>query len=60
MNDDGQQLVYLSHGEQAVVARNGETLEGTYKVLGIDPQRIEFEHLPTGEKQVLALTANDN
>ena len=60
LNDGGQQVVYLSHGEQTVIARNGETLEGTYKVLGIEPQRIEFEHIPTGEKQVLALTATDN
>jgi len=60
MNDEGQQVVYLSRGDQAIVARGGETLEGTYKVLNIEPQRIEFEHIPTGEKQVLALPATDN
>ncbi len=60
MNDEGQQVVYLSRGDQALVARDGETLEGTYKVLGIEPRRIQFEYLPTGEKQELALTATDN
>ncbi|GGC87189.1 hypothetical protein [Undibacterium terreum] len=60
MNDDGQQVVYLSRGDQAIIARNGDTLEGTYKVLGIEQQRIQFEYLPTGEKQELALTATEN
>jgi hypothetical protein len=59
MNDEGQQVVYLSRGDQALVARQGDTLEGTYKVVSIDAQRIEFEHLPTGEKQVMTLTANN-
>lgn len=60
MNDDGAQVIYLSRGDQALIARNGETLEGTYKVLAIDSQHIEFEHLPTGEKQTLPLPASDN
>jgi len=60
MNDDGNIIVYLSHGDQALVVRNGETLEGTYKVLTIDSQHIEFEHLPTGEKQSLPIPASEN
>jgi hypothetical protein len=60
MNDDGEQLLYLSRGDQTFIARSGETLEGAYKVLGIDAQGIEFEHLPTGEKQTLTIPASEN
>jgi hypothetical protein len=59
LNDDGQQVVYLSRGEQMLLARHGEVLEGAYKVLAVSSQRIEFEHLATGEKQSLAI-ANPN
>jgi hypothetical protein len=60
LNDAGEQVVYLSHGDQALSAHVGETLEGTYKVLGIEPLSIAFEYLPTGEKQQLILTAIEN
>ena len=60
MNDDGKQVLYLSMGDKMLVARNGDTVEGSYKVLGIEPQQIEFEYLPTGDKQTLTITATDN
>ncbi|GAB3265894.1 hypothetical protein [Chitinimonas naiadis] len=60
LNDGGDQVIYLSHGDQTVIARAGETLESTYKVLGIDAQRIEFEYLPTGDKQSLTIAAPEN
>jgi hypothetical protein len=60
MTDNQELVVYLGRGEQALVARNGETLEGTYKVVNITGQQIEFEHLPTGEKQTLLFSAVNN
>jgi len=60
MNDDGVQVIYLSHGDNALIARVGETLESAYKVLVVDGQHIEFEHLPTGEKQTMTIPASDN
>jgi len=60
MNDSAEQVVYLAHGEQALVARTGEVIEGTYKVLGITQTQIEFEYIPTGVKQALTLPARDN
>ncbi|WP_284196769.1 hypothetical protein [Chitinimonas prasina] len=59
LHDGGEQVVYLSQGEQTLIARVGETLGATYKVLGMDAQRIEFEYLPTGDKQQLALPASE-
>jgi hypothetical protein len=60
MNDDGTQVIYLSRGDQTVIARSGENLDSTYKVLNIDNQRIEFEYLPSGEKQTLTIPTSDN
>jgi hypothetical protein len=60
MNDDGEQVIYLSKGDQTFIARNGEALDSAYKVLGIDAQHIEFEYMPTGEKQTLSIPASDN
>lgn len=60
MNDSAEHVVYLAHGEQALVARTGEVIEGTYKVLGITQNQIEFEYIPTGVKQALTLPARDN
>lgn len=60
MNDSGTEVVYLSQGEQMLFARRGETLQGTFKVLQISPRQIEFLHVPTGEKLLMALPAPDN
>lgn len=58
-NDSGQQMIYLSKGEQIVVVQGGETLDGTYKVVSIEQDHIEFEYLPSGEKQLLPIPAPD-
>jgi len=60
LNDGGTEVVYLSHGEQTLVAKPGETLESTYKVLSVAAQRIDFEYLPTGDTQSLTIAAPDN
>lgn len=54
---DGIDIVYISRGDQAFVARSGETLEGSYKIASIDRLAIEFEYLPSGEKQRLVIPA---
>jgi len=60
MNDDAGQVVYLGRGDQALIAHAGEVLEGTYKVLEITATQMEFEHMPTGQKQTLTFPARDN
>jgi hypothetical protein len=60
MNDSADQVVYLGHGEQALLARPGDVLENTYKVLTINASQIEFEHLPSGQKQLLAIPASEH
>jgi hypothetical protein len=59
LDDDGVEVVYVSQGERSWAVRTGETLDGTYKVLNLEPQRIEFEYLPTGMRQTLSLPASE-
>lgn len=58
MDDGGKAVIYLSRANDTFVIRPGDTLEGTYRVLAMDPRRIEFEHIPTGTKQVLLVPAS--
>lgn len=53
LNDGGERVVYLGRGEQLILARAEDTVEGVYKVLKMSTTEIEFLHLPTGEKQIL-------
>jgi hypothetical protein len=59
-SDGADQVVYLAHGDLAVVARLGDVIETNYKVIGVTPTQIEFEYLPTGDKQPLVFPARDN
>ncbi|WP_426344810.1 hypothetical protein ACN9MU_15125 [Pseudoduganella sp. R-32] len=58
LKDGADEIVYLGRGDQPVVARAGEVLESTYKVISITPTQIEFEHLPTKQRQVLSMQSN--
>lgn len=60
MNDGADQVIYLSNGDQVVLARRGDVLEGGYKVSSISPTQIEFESVSSGLKQPLAIPAKDN
>ncbi len=60
MNDNADHVVYLGKGDQALLARVGVTLDGTYKVVAINAQQIEFQHIPSGQKQTLAFPVRDN
>ncbi|MBA5689980.1 hypothetical protein [Rugamonas apoptosis] len=60
MNDNAEQMIYLARGEQAYVARPGETLDGIYKVIAVTAAQVEFEHLPTGVRQALVFPAQQN
>lgn len=53
LSDGGEQVVYLGRGEQLILVRAEDTVEGVYKVLKMSANEIEFLHLPTGEKQIL-------
>jgi hypothetical protein len=58
-DESGGQMIYLARGDQAMSAQQGDVLDGTYKVLSVDADRIEFEYMPTGDKQTLNIPAAD-
>jgi hypothetical protein len=60
MNDGSDSVVYLSKGDQVVVARSGDLLDGGYKVSAISPTHIEFETVSSGFTQPLAIPAKEN
>ena len=59
MADDGNRVVYLGRGEQLLLARSGDVLEDTYKVVDIGPSQIDFETVATGLRQTLAIPAQN-
>lgn len=59
MSDDGKRVIYLSRGEQLLVARDGEVLDGTYKVASIGAASIEFETVASGLRQTLPIPAQE-
>lgn len=58
--DGSEQIIYLSKGEQIVLAKVGDTLDGQYKVVVIEPRRIDFQHIDSNETQSLSLPATEN
>jgi len=59
MRDGSDTVVYLSLGEQMVLARSGETLDGGYKVAAITASQIEFESVAQGVRQTLPIPTQD-
>jgi len=59
-SDAGEELVYLGRGDQIVLARARDTVDGIYRVETIEESRISFQHLPSGEKQILIINAPAN
>lgn len=59
MNDGAQRVVYLSRGEQVLLAHQGDLLDGSYKVLAIGSAQIEFEAVSSGFRQTLPIPVQD-
>lgn len=47
--------VFLQRGEQSFLVRTGATIEGTYRVDSITPQRLNMTYLPLGQSQSLSI-----
>jgi hypothetical protein len=60
MNDGNDRVVYLGRGENVLLARVGDVLESSYRVVGIGTTQIDFESLPSGVKQSLVIPVRDN
>ena len=53
--EDSVWEVYLSRGDQSFLVREGGTLEGTYRIDSITPQRLTVTYLPLGQSQSLSI-----
>lgn len=60
MNDGADRVLYLANGDQVLLARLDDVLDGGYKVSAISATQIEFESVSSGLKQSLAIPAKDN
>lgn len=51
--DDGRVTVYLSEGERNLAVRQGEIINGTYRVKRISPTAVTFVYIPMNKQQTL-------
>ena len=54
---EGKQLIVLAKGNALFFAKEGETLEGGYRVESISGERITFLYLPLGVRDTLTMDA---
>jgi hypothetical protein len=54
---DSVMEIYLGHGEDIFPVKQGDTLEGQYKVEAVSSSEIAFVHLPSGIRQTLEFNA---
>jgi hypothetical protein len=59
MDTGSEQLVYLGRGDQIQLAKIGESIDGTYKLLSVSKTHLEFEIVATGERQSLPIPATE-
>lgn len=59
MSDGNDHVIYLGQGEQLVSARQGDVLDGHYKVVAIRAAQMEFEDTTSGGRHVLPLPVQD-
>ncbi|GJI98203.1 hypothetical protein RugamoR57_49210 [Duganella caerulea] len=59
MSDGDDRVIYLGQGDQLVPARQGDLLDGHYKVVLIGAAQMEFEDTTSGLRQLLPLPVQD-
>lgn len=57
MQNEGEQILYLGRGDQVLLAKKGDVLESSYKVVEISDVQIEFESVQLGIRQSLPIPA---
>jgi hypothetical protein len=53
--EDGKLTVFLIQGDKNVIAREGDTLDGTYRIDAVTEHSMTMTYLPLKQKQQLAL-----
>jgi hypothetical protein len=52
--DEGRIVVFLTQGDRNYIVRQGDTIDGTYRVDGVTDQKLSLTYLPLKQKQELA------
>jgi hypothetical protein len=53
LHRDGQLVVFLTDGSSLLIAREGETLAGQYRVERVTERQLVLHYLPLAERQTL-------
>lgn len=53
--EEGRIVVFLTQGDRNHIVRQGDTIDGTYRVDAVTEQRLALTYLPLKQKQELAL-----
>ncbi len=53
--EESRTTVFLSHGARDIAVRSGDTIDKTYRVDAVTPDRIELTYLPLNQRQTLPL-----
>jgi hypothetical protein len=53
--DAGQEVIFLQRNDQNLVVRVGDTLEGVYKLNGLNDNVLNFTYLPLMQPQTLSM-----
>lgn len=55
LQEGGRIVLFLGRGQNTLIVRGGDTVEGAYRVEQITPARATFVYLPLDESQHLSL-----
>ncbi|HEX2829434.1 MAG TPA: hypothetical protein VHP37_24015 [Burkholderiales bacterium] len=58
MLQDGTVYVFLARGDRIITAKQGDTLEGVYRVDSISETQVSLIYVPLNEKQTLAVVSS--
>lgn len=60
MDTGAEHIVYLGRGDQIQMAKVGETLDSTYKLVNVSKSQLDFEIVATGQRQSLPIPASES
>jgi len=57
--EDGAWQVYVSRGDQTLIMREQQTIDGTYRIDAVKPPQMILTYLPMNEQQTMSIGAGE-
>lgn len=57
--EDGVWHVYVSRGDQTLIVREQQTIDGTYRIDAVKPPQMTLTYLPMDERQTMSIGAGE-